>query len=144
MTHKFLGAREGRNIKRRQEDLLFCPQRVMADNNNTLFVQPKGCFSSRRWRREGRLHWLRSLLHFSCSLQSCYTPACLQAWCSQLPYALCWADSLQPQMAPALHASTEFILILKAPVFQALSSWSLCSGKNNTPKQPGIYLICGP
>lgn len=50
----------------------------------------------------------------------------------------------QPQMATALHASIQSVLILKAPVFQALSSWSLCSGKNNTPKQPGIYLICCP
>jgi len=50
----------------------------------------------------------------------------------------------QSQVALAAQASIKAILILKAPVFQALSSWSFCSGKNNTLEQPGIYLICCP
>lgn len=106
MTHKFLGARgTGRNIKRWQEELLFCQQRMMVDNNNTLFVQPKGCCCSLgRWGREGRLYWLRSLCSIfygfakpcfcPCSLQSCQAPVCLEARCSQLPMLGCWADSL--------------------------------------------------
>lgn len=149
MTHKFLGAREaGRNIKRWWGRLLFCQQSMMSDNNNTLFVQPRGCFSSRSWRREGRLYRLRSLCSIfyqcakphscPCSLRSPHTPACQDTWCSQPPVLGCWAHSPPPQVALAPHANINSILILKAPVFQALSSWSLCSSKNNTPEQPGI------
>ena len=155
MTHKFLGARgAGRNVKRWQEELLVCQQRMVVDNNSTHFVQPKGCCSVGRRRREGRLFWLRSLCSVYCrfaqpgccrhSPQSCCSPACPRHGARSPRCSAAGLTLSQTQTAPAPPASIKSILTLKAPVLQALSSWSLCSGKNNAPEQPGIYLICCP